>query len=163
MGEATHLYAIGIGSNRGHGRHGRPPQVVESAIARLDAQFELFEASPILINPAAGGAGRDFANAVAIVESSQEPADMLAKLKTMEREFGRRSGRRWGPRVLDLDILAWSGGRFSSQGLEIPHPRLGERVFAIAPFAAIAPAWRLQGAVNARHLAARLARRRRQG
>jgi len=163
MGEATHLYAIGIGSNRPHGRHGRPPQVVESAIAALDARFGLFEASPILINPAAGGAGRDFANAVAIIEATQRPGDMLAALKAMEREFGRRPGRRWGPRVLDLDILAWSGGKYSERGLNVPHPRLAERAFAIAPLAAIAPDWRLQGAVTAHHLAARLARRRRQG
>lgn len=160
MGEATHLYAIGIGSNRGHGRHGRPPKVVESAIAILDARFSLFDASPILINPAAGGAGRDFANAVAIVEATDEPQDMLASLKAIEREFGRRPGRRWGPRVLDLDILAWSGGRFSSNSLDIPHPRLCERAFAIMPFAAVAPSWKLYGAVAARHLAARLARRR---
>lgn len=160
MGEATHLYAIGIGSNRSHGRHGRPPQVVESAIAMLDARFDLFEASPILINSAAGGAGRDFANAVALIQSSEEPSNLLKALKAMEREYGRRPGRRWGPRVLDLDILAWSGGRFSSRGLEIPHPRLGGRIFAVAPFAAIAPGWRLHGALNARHLAARLARRR---
>ena len=163
MEEATHLYAIGVGSNRGDRRHRRPPQVVESAIAMLDSRFVLFRASPILINPAAGGAGRDFANAVAIVESQHEPGDMLATLKAMEREYGRRPGRRWGPRVLDLDILAWSGGKYSSRGLDVPHPRLAERAFAIVPLAAIAPAWRLHGAVTARHLAARLARRRRQG
>ncbi|QIK96218.1 2-amino-4-hydroxy-6-hydroxymethyldihydropteridine diphosphokinase [Sphingomonas sp. HDW15A] len=163
MAEATHLYAIGIGSNRTHGRHGRPPQVVESAIAMLDAFFELFDASPILINPAAGGAGRDFANAVALVQSQMAPDAMLAALKAMEREYGRRPGRRWGPRVLDLDILAWSGGRFSSRGLTVPHPRLAERAFAIGPFAAIAPGWRLRGGITTRHLAARLARRGRRG
>jgi 2-amino-4-hydroxy-6-hydroxymethyldihydropteridine diphosphokinase len=163
MREATHLYAIGIGSNRAHGRHGRPPQVVEAAIAALDERFGLFEASPILINPAAGCAGRDFANAVALIESPNDPLTLLAALKGIEREYGRRPGRRWGPRVLDLDILAWSGGRYSSHGLDVPHPRLAERSFAIAPLAAIAPAWRLHGAITARHLAARLARRRRQG
>jgi 2-amino-4-hydroxy-6-hydroxymethyldihydropteridine diphosphokinase len=163
MGEATHLYAIGIGSNRSHGLHGRPPNVVGSAIARLDAQFDLFDASPVLINSAAGGAGRDFANAVAIVQSSETPGAMLAALKAIEREYGRRPGRRWGPRVLDLDILAWSGGRFAMRGLEIPHPRLGARAFAIAPLAAIAPSWRLHGSISARHLAARLARRRLRG
>ena len=163
MGEATHLYAIGIGSNRGHGRYGRPTDVVGSAIARLDTDFDLFDSSPILINRAAGGAGRDFANAVAIVESQYAPQAMLAALKALEQEFGRRRGRRWGPRVLDLDILAWDGGRFSRRGLAIPHPRLGERPFAIAPLAAIAPGWRLHGSIAARHLAARLARRRRRG
>jgi uncharacterized integral membrane protein (TIGR00701 family) len=49
---ATHLYAIAIGSNRPHGRFGRPPGVVEAAIARLDEEFGLFDASPIILNPA---------------------------------------------------------------------------------------------------------------
>ena len=73
MPRATHLYAIAIGSNRRHVRHGRPTGVVESAIAELDAGFELFDASPIILNKAAGGAGRDFANAVALVRSSLPP------------------------------------------------------------------------------------------
>jgi 2-amino-4-hydroxy-6-hydroxymethyldihydropteridine diphosphokinase len=51
---ATHLYAIAIGSNRPHGRHGRPAGVVEAAIARLGAVFGLFDASPIILNPAHG-------------------------------------------------------------------------------------------------------------
>ena len=72
MSGATQLYAIAIGSNRPHGRHGRPPQVIEAAIARLDQQFSLFDAAPIILNPAHGGAGRDFANSVALIESALE-------------------------------------------------------------------------------------------
>ena len=60
MVDATHLYAIGVGSNRPHGRYGRPQEVVETAIARLDHEFGLFDASPIVLNPAHGPAGRDF-------------------------------------------------------------------------------------------------------
>ena len=112
----THLYAIAIGSNRPHGRHGRPAGVVEAAIARLDEAFGLFDASPIILNPAHGGAGRDFANSIALVESTLEPLEMLSRLKGLEREFGRRRGRRWGPRVLDLDIVLWSGGKFRGGG-----------------------------------------------
>jgi len=158
---ATHLYVIALGSNRPHGRHGRPAGVIGAAIAALDQAFGLFDASPIVLNPAEGGAGRDFANAVALVESGLEAPAMLAALKAIEREFGRRSGRRWGPRVLDLDILAWSGGRFRSRDLVIPHPRLAERAFVLGPLAMIAPRWRVMGALNPRHLAHRLARRRR--
>ena len=157
---ATHLYAIALGSNRPHGRHGRPVGVIGAAIARLDQDFGLFDASPILLNPAHGGAGRDFANAVALVESPLNPDVLLTALKEIERDFGRRPGRRWGARVLDLDILAWSGGRVRSKRLVIPHPRLADRAFAIGPLAAIAPDWRLIGPHTARHLATRLARRR---
>ena len=160
MTEATHLYAIALGSNRPHVRHGRPAGVVAAAIAQLDHDFVLFDASPIVLNPAQGGAGRDFANAVVLIESDADPRSLLVSLKAMEREFGRRQGRRWGARVLDLDILAWSGGRVRAHNLTIPHPRLAERAFAIEPLAAIAPHWPVVGALTARHLATRLARRR---
>ena len=157
MDEATHLYAIAIGSNRPHGRFGRPATVVEAAIARLDRDFGLFDASPILLNKAHGGAGRDFANAVALVESPSSPPDVLQALKAIERDFGRRRGRRWGSRVLDLDIVAWSGGKWRSRKLTVPHPAAGTRTFVIVPFAAIAPRWRIAGATS-RQLASRLAK-----
>ena len=153
-----HLYAIAIGSNRSHGRHGRPPQVVLATIAELDRRFGLFDASPLLLNPASGGAGRDFANTVALLESPLGPPEMLAALKTMEREFGRRPGRRWGARVLDLDILLWSGGKWSSRGLTIPHAALDKRDFMLRPLATLAPAWRVRDHLTARHLLHRLAR-----
>ena len=154
-----HLYAIAIGSNRPHGRHGRPAGVVEAAIARLDEEFGLFDASPIVLNSAHGGAGRDFANAVALIESELDPPDMLRSLKAIERAFGRRAGRRWGPRVLDLDLVLWSGGKFASRRLAIPHSQLATRSFVLGPLAAIAPNWPIRGSLNARHLAHRLARR----
>ena len=153
----SHLYAIAIGSNRPHGRHGRPAGVVAAAIARLDRDFGLFDASPIILNAAHGGAGRDFANAVALVESDLEPPEMLRSLKQIERDFGRRGGRRWGPRVLDLDIALWSGGQFRSRHLTVPHPELAKRNFVLEPLAAIAPGWRV-GPLSVRHLVCRLAR-----
>jgi 2-amino-4-hydroxy-6-hydroxymethyldihydropteridine diphosphokinase len=159
VGQATHLYAIAIGSNRPHGRFGRPAQVVEAAIARLDREFGLFDASPIILNPAIGGAGRDFANAVALVESGLEPPEVLRRIKALEREFGRRPGKHWAARVLDLDIALWSGGRFRSNALRIPHYGLEARPFVLQPLAAIAPGWRIRGGLTARHLAYRLARR----
>ena len=158
MDNPPYLYAIAIGSNRPHGRFGRPTGVVEAAIERLDAQFGLFDASRIVLNAAFGGAGRDFANAVALIECDLEPPAMLARLKSIEREFGRRPGRRWGPRVLDLDIVLWSGGAFRSRRLAIPHPRLANRSFVLAPLAAVAPNWPV-GSLKVRHLAERLARR----
>lgn len=155
----SHLYAVAIGSNRPHGRHGRPAAVVEAAISRLDREFGLFDASPIILNPAHGNAGRDFANSVALLEAELEPPEMLQRLKQIEREFGRRAGKRWGPRVLDLDIAVWSGGHFRSRSLNIPHPQLADRTFVLQPLAATAPDWRIRGSLTARHLAHRLARR----
>ena len=161
MSDATHLYAIAIGSNRRHIRHGRPAGVVEAAIARLDAEFELFDASPIILNKAVGGAGRDFANAVALVESDLPPPDVLTRLKRIEWDFGRRSGKRWAARVLDLDLIAWDGPRFLSRRLNVPHSRLADRDFVLAPLAAIAPSWRVIGGLTPRHLLSRLGKRRR--
>ena len=160
MSGATQLYAIAIGSNRPHGHYGRPPQVVAAAIGRLDEAFGLFDAAPILLNPAHGGAGRDFANSVALVESELDPPVMLKALKAMERVFGRRSGRRWGSRVLDLDIVAWTGGKWRKRGLTVPHGSATKRSFVIGPLATIAPGWRLDGHLTAHHFAHRLARRR---
>ena len=133
--------------------------MVQAAIAELDRHFELFDASPILLNPASGGAGRDFANAVALIESDLEPPLVLAELKAMEEAFGRRRGKRWGMRVLDLDIAVWSGGRFNTRRLQVPHPRLEQRAFVLQPLMAIAPDWRIKGPLTVRHLAHRLARR----
>ncbi len=159
MEQATHLYAVALGSNRRHARHGRPTGVVAAAIARLEAVFGLFDASPIILNPAVGGAGREFANAVALVESALEPPVMLATLKQLEQDYGRRPGRRWGARVLDLDIIAWSGGAFASRCLTIPHPRLAVRAFVLGPLMTVAPDWPVIGPLTPRHLAARLGKR----
>ena len=163
MPGATHLYAIAIGSNRRHVRHGSPQQVVEAAISRLERDFELFDASAILLNPAMGAGLRDFANAVAIVRSPLDPPAMLRELKRVEREFGRRPGRRWAPRVLDLDLALWSGGRWRSRRLTLPHPGIRERPFVLGPLAGVVPNWRVEGPLAVRHLAARLAAKRPRG
>ena len=163
MAQANHLYAVAIGSNRRHACHGAPTGTVAAAIAELDAMFELFAASPIILNPAVGGAGREFANAVALLESPLDPVAMLAAVKAIERAFGRRPAKRWSGRVLDLDLVAWSGGKFQSRALTIPHPRLASRDFVLGPLGVIAPDWPLIGPLTARHLMARLGKRRAQG
>src|SRR3546814_9467855 len=106
-------YAIALGSNR-RGRHGGPADTVRAAAQALDAE----RLSSIHATPALGPAGRGFANAAAIVETDLEPPDLLARLKSIARTFGRRGGRRWGPRVLDLDILLWSDGPYEGERSE---------------------------------------------
>ena len=150
----TNLYAIGIGSNRCHGRHGRPAQIVAAALELLCP----VSVSPIFGTTPIGPSSRRFANAAALIESPLAPPAMLAELKRIERDFGRRRGRRWGERVLDLDILLWSGGRWSSRDLIIPHTELIRRRFALMPLARIAPEWRIQGQGTVRQHATRLTR-----
>ena len=149
---ATTSYAIALGSNR-RSRHGSPAATLRAALAVLDPKL----VSAIRATPALGPAGRSFANAVAIVDSDLAPDELLARLKALERRFGRRPGKRWGPRVLDLDIILWSGGAWGGPGPIVPHPAFRGRAFVLAPLAEIAPAWRdpLTGA-TVRQLLARL-------
>jgi len=147
-------YAIGLGSNRRHGRYGRPANVLGAAIGRLRPTA----VSPIMQTDPGRPSSRRFANAAILIETQLAPPDLLARLKAIEREFGRRRGRRWGERVLDLDILLWSGGRWSTRHLTIPHRGLTHRVFALAPLAKIAPDWRIPSLSTVQRQLARLTR-----
>jgi len=152
----TTSYAIALGSNR-PGRHGRPEQEVAAAIAALG---QVTAVSPIVRSAALGPSSRRYANAVAIIESREAPPELLARLKTIERTFGRRNGLRWGARVIDLDIVLWSEGAWSESALTVPHPAFRERGFVLQPLAAVAPDWRdpLTGR-SVRQLLARYLRR----
>jgi 2-amino-4-hydroxy-6-hydroxymethyldihydropteridine diphosphokinase len=98
--------------------------------------------SSIAYTPPLGPSTRIFANAAALIESDETPPALLARLKTIERALGRRRGRRWGARVIDLDIVLWSGGRWHDRSLTIPHAAFRARRFVLAPLAAIAGGWR---------------------
>ncbi len=150
----THLYAIGLGSNQPHGRYGTPVRILEQMLGELAplAASGIIETAPI------GPSSRTFANAAALIESPLSPPELLRHLKAIERRFGRRRGRRWGARVLDLDILLWSGGRWSSATLAIPHRNLTERLFALDPLDQIAPDWKIPGHGTVRQHRARLTR-----
>lgn len=135
---ATAIYAIGIGSNR-PGRHGSPADEVRAAIAAIG---DVVAQSPVIASAPLGPSIRRFANAAILIASDEPPPALLARLKRIERAFGRRRGRRWGARVIDLDILLWSGGRWRERRLVIPHDGLIGRGFVLAPLARIAPRWR---------------------
>lgn len=136
-------YVIGLGSNRLHGRHGRPERIIVAAIASLRAAgLSIVARSPIIASAPLGPSERRFANAAVLIETDWPPPVLLDRLKRIEQDFGRRRGRRWGARVLDCDILAWSGGTWATRGLSIPHVALPDRTFALGPAAAIAPRWR---------------------
>lgn len=135
-------YAVGLGSNR-RGRHGSPAAEIAAALAALGAAGIAVESvSSIVLTPAIGPSIRRFANAAALVATDLAPPALLARLKMIEAASGRRRGRRWGARVIDLDILLWSGGRWASRGLTIPHPAFRQRDFVLRPLATIAPGWR---------------------
>ncbi len=137
------LYAIGLGSNRRHARHGDPRHVLLAALAALETDdIEPVDVSPIIASDPVGPSRRRYANAVALVASPLSPPDMLARLQRIEAAFGRRTGQRWSARTLDLDILLWSGGAWCDSHLTIPHPAMTQRAFVLAPLATIAANWR---------------------
>jgi 2-amino-4-hydroxy-6-hydroxymethyldihydropteridine diphosphokinase len=134
-------YLIALGSNRRHGRHGAPAKVVEAAIAALGHLGTVERVSRIRTTPALGPAGRAFANAAVRLRTDLDPEELLDALKAIEREYGRRPGRRWGARVLDLDIILWSEGPWGGPALIVPHPEYRNRRFVLEPLADIAPDW----------------------
>ena len=154
-----HHYLIALGSNVRHCRHGPPRGVLRAALAALaEAGLEVEAASPLVESAPIGPSRRRYANGAALVVTKLTPEVLLGLLKAIERRFGRRTGgQRWGSRVLDLDVVLWSGGCWVSPGLVVPHPAFRARRFVLDPARAIAPDWRdpLTG-LSITHLAARL-------
>ncbi len=135
---ARTTYIVAAGSNR-CGRHGRPPAEVQAALAAIGGRVT---PSRIVASAPLGPSRRRFADAVAVVDPKADPAKLLKRLKRIERKFGRRPGRRWGARVIDLDIVLWSGGCWASPELTIPHPGFRQRRFVLDPLLRLAPGWR---------------------
>jgi 2-amino-4-hydroxy-6-hydroxymethyldihydropteridine diphosphokinase len=156
------LYAIALGSNQPHVRHGAPRDVLSAALMALDdAPLRLLAASPIVTSRPIGPSIRRYANGAAIIETDLDPRDLLDHLKSIEHRFGRKAGgQRWRARVLDLDILLWLNGVFVDDLLCIPHREMRTRSFVLGPLASIAPDWRdpVTG-LSVRHLKARLDRK----
>lgn len=157
-------YLIALGSNKRHHRHGPPERVLAAALDALQSDGAKVRAvSPVLRSAPVGPSRRRYANAAAVIDAARDPDAMLDLLKTIERRFGRRpGGQRWGSRVLDLDIVLWTGGAWCSPGLTVPHVAFRSRGFVLGPAAAAAPRWRdpLTG-LSLRQLHARLTRPRR--
>ncbi len=157
-------YLIALGSNKRHHRHGAPGRVLDAALAALEGEgVRVMAAAPAMQSPPLGPSKRRYANSAALVESDLAPEELLNLLKRIERDFGRRSGgQRWSSRVLDLDIVLWSGGAWSSANLTIPHQSFRMRDFVLAPARQICRSWRdpITG-LSLNHLYARLTRPRR--
>ena len=124
---------IALGSNMGD-RLGHLRAAVE-ALGRagvvVGARSGVWETAPV------GPEQPDYLNAVVVAETALEPEVLLAELKRIEREAGRVVGERWGPRPLDLDILFFGDVVVDSEVLTVPHPRIGERAFVLAPLAEV--------------------------
>lgn len=132
----TEIY-LGLGSNLGDRQANLATALrLLSRMVRFDVVSSLYETDPV-----GGLAGQaPFYNAVARAECGLEPPALLRFLKNVEGEIGRRPfGSRWGPRPIDLDLLLHGETVLKSPDLEVPHPRLAERAFVLAPLAELAP------------------------
>ncbi|WP_324073845.1 MAG: 2-amino-4-hydroxy-6-hydroxymethyldihydropteridine diphosphokinase [Erythrobacter sp.] len=152
-------YLVALGSNRRHVAYGAPEGVVAAAMEEMASLGTVLARSRIIASAPMGAASRRFANAALVLASELDPPSLLSACKRMEREFGRRRGQRWGDRVLDADIILWSGGVWASSGLTIPHPAFRSRAFVLIPALGIARDWRdpVSG-LRLAHLHARLTR-----
>lgn len=81
----------------------------------------------------------EFRNMAVLLETSLSAEELLDLCLAIERESGRERRERWGPRTLDIDILTYGGQTIDRPGLQVPHPRIAERAFVLAPLAEIAP------------------------
>ena len=127
---------IGIGANLGAARENfeRAMRGV-SEFSTVLAVSSLYESDPV------GLPGQPkFTNAVAKVGTELSPFALLGRLKEIEREMGRKKTVRWGPRVIDLDIIFYGDLVMESDSLVIPHPRAHERKFVLEPLLEIEPA-----------------------
>lgn len=128
-------YAIGLGSNLGD----RHDHLVE-ACAEIGRRLGEFETSALYETEPVGGPDQDpYLNAVVVVMTDLTPLEVLDVLQEIERSRGRERQVRWGPRTLDLDLIASDGQVSPTSRLTIPHPRAAEREFVLRPLADVWP------------------------
>ncbi|MFM8828094.1 MAG: 2-amino-4-hydroxy-6-hydroxymethyldihydropteridine diphosphokinase [Actinomycetota bacterium] len=127
---------LGLGSNLGD-----RADALRWAIDRLaDEGVEVQAVSSLYATAPQGVEDQpEFLNAACRVATELDPPGMLALAKRLEAEAGRVEGPRWGPRPLDIDILAWDGGTWQAPDLIVPHERLHERRFALQPLVEVDP------------------------
>lgn len=126
---------VGLGSNVGD-RHAH----LREATRRVDLFAPIVRASPIYETAPVGGPDQgDYLNAAVLLEWETDLHDLLEGLLAIERVLGRERRERFGPRTIDLDILWGEGVVIASDRLDVPHPRLHERAFALVPLLDVVP------------------------
>ena len=153
----SHRYVLALGSNRPLSAQRPPARLLREAASLVSELGEVRATAPVIMTSPLGPSTRLFANSALLVDSPFPPEAMLARLQQIEDRLGRRRHRRWGTRTMDIDIILWSGGRWHSRSLQIPHPAFRTRAFVLTPLNAIVPHWRdpVSG-LSIRHLSARM-------
>jgi len=127
---------VGIGANLGDAR----ANVLDALrrLALLDGTM-VVETSGLYRTAPVDSSGADYINAVACVDTTFGPRELLAALQDIELAHGRERPYRNAPRTLDLDLLLYGDQQIATDTLSVPHPRMHERGFVLAPLAEIAP------------------------
>jgi 2-amino-4-hydroxy-6-hydroxymethyldihydropteridine diphosphokinase len=131
----SHLVYLALGTNLGDRLAN-----LHAAIHALPPAAQPLSASPVYETPPWGYLDQPaFLNQVIQADTDLPPLDLLDLLKRLEVRLGRQPGLRYGPRIIDLDILLYDDLQLETPALTIPHPRLAERAFVLAPLADLAP------------------------
>lgn len=137
---------IGLGANL-PSPVGGPRETCEAALAALSRagvaiarRSRWYRSAPVPVSDQPW-----FVNGVAAIETMLDPAALLDLMLGVERRLGRVREERWGPRLIDLDLLDYRGLVRAGPAPILPHPRLAERAFVLLPLAEVAPGWRHRG------------------
>jgi len=131
----NHSVFLALGSNVGNSA-----EFLNKAVQILSQNIEGIEQAPRYTTKAVGYTDQDdFLNTVVHGQTSLSPQELLKFVKVTEREVGRISRFRWGPREIDIDILLYDDLVLSEENLSVPHLRLNERDFALRPLVDLAP------------------------
>lgn len=142
---------LGLGGNLGD-----PVQAMGAALRAVDADADtrVVSVSSIYRTPPWGKTDQpDFLNCAAEIATRRGARSLLELCLATEQMLKRVRLERWGPRIVDLDVLAYGDAAISEPGLAIPHPRMLERAFVMVPLAEIAPALMLEARTAADHAA----------
>ena len=143
---------VALGANLPHAGLAGAPLLAAAIRAMVAANVRVLAVSSAWRSPAwpPGSNQPDYVNAVAAIgPEGWTPQSLLARLLEIERAFGRERGVRWAARTMDLDIVDFAGLTLAEAGLTLPHPRVAERAFVLAPLAEIAPRHRFPNGKSA--------------
>lgn len=135
--------AIGLGSNMGDRM-----QFLQNAIDALNSATatQVHSVSPVFeTDPVGGPEQADYLNAVAVIKTVLSPEQLLAVTQQIEQDANRVREEHWGPRTLDIDILAMDNEKFETPNLILPHPRAHERAFVLVPWETLDPDFLIPG------------------
>lgn len=141
MKRAGRTALVLLGANLG--RRQRTLAGAVAAIRRLpgvkvEKLSRLFETAPV------GPSSEPYLNQAVRLRTTRTPMGLLVEFKTLEAAAGRRPGKKWGARLLDVDLVEYGRARLRTPWLSVPHPQMPRRQFAAGPLGDVSPAWRLR-------------------